>query len=368
MYTLRTRNVNTAFANLISNFSEVYKSAENETPAGWGIVRTESRNGPVLALDGPICVTYESPTERVLFNPGRDCNPFFHLVEAMWMLAGRNDLSTLKHYVSTFGDFSDDGKTLNGAYGYRWRHGIVNRNSPWETEVDQLNILINHLKSTPNTRRAVLQMWNVEDDLMKIDSAKDVCCNLCVVFQTRETYPGEPFKLDMTVYNRSNDLVWGMLGANVVHFSFLQEYVALACGYEVGRYHQISNNLHFYPEKVNLERYLDDCTDLYSCWESSGSETFRLPLFSENESSKFDAALKIYFTQSEGDNPFTHEKGSFIGEVLIPATVAFSYHKNRNYDGAISIANGISSSDWRTVCLEWLFKRKRKYNGKIGSK
>ena len=32
------------------------------------------------------------------------------------------------------------------------------------------------------SRRAVLQMWNVEDDLLKVDSSRDVCCNLSVLF------------------------------------------------------------------------------------------------------------------------------------------------------------------------------------------
>jgi hypothetical protein len=38
----------------------------------------------------------------------------------------------------------------------------------------------------------------------------------------------------MTVTNRSNDLCWGMLGANYVHFTILQEYLAARLGV-VGR-------------------------------------------------------------------------------------------------------------------------------------
>src|SRR5690606_5311325 len=159
---------------------------------------------------------------RVLFNPERDCNPFFHLFEAMWMLAGRNDLAPLQYFVSTFGQFSDDGKTLNGAYGYRWRnaessHEVINEDYGGlgtvpgieVDRVDQLNVIIEELRKNPDSRRCVLQMWNVQDDLMKISKSADVCCNTNCYFLITDG------KLDMTVCNRSNDMVLGMLGANL---------------------------------------------------------------------------------------------------------------------------------------------------------
>lgn len=119
-------------------------------------VQRPSRNGDVLQIDEPVTITYRKPTRRVLFNPVRDANPFFHVYEALWMLAGRNDVAPLTYYNSRMREFSDDGETLNGAYGYRWR------------EANQLDIIVDHLKVDPTSRRAVLQMWNVEDDLLKL--------------------------------------------------------------------------------------------------------------------------------------------------------------------------------------------------------
>lgn len=150
--------------------------------------RSDSRNGPVLQVEEPVLITYEKPKERVLFNQARDCNPFMHLYEALWMLAGRNDVAPLAYYAKQFREYSDDGETLNGAYGYRWRRARNveyypdNPKGVWFGEpaavwpVDQLKILIDHLRDKPDSRRAVLQMWSVEDDLLKIDSSKDVCC------------------------------------------------------------------------------------------------------------------------------------------------------------------------------------------------
>ena len=50
----------------------------------------------------------------------------------------------------------------------------------------------------------------------------------------------------MTVCNRSIDVLWGTYGANVVHMSILQEYIANRVGVPVGPYYQISDSYHVY--------------------------------------------------------------------------------------------------------------------------
>lgn len=194
-----------------------------------------SRNGPVLVAPWPVTTVYRNPTERVLFWPQRDANPFFHLYESLWMLAGRKDLAPLLRYVADFGKFSDDGVTLHGAYGYRWRtHGAV----------DQLAVIAGELTADPDDRRSVLQMWDVHVDLAR--RGKDVPCNLLATFQRDAAGC-----LDLTVFCRSNDLVWGAYGANAVHFSMLLEYMALWVGCPVGVYRQVSVNWHAYTSVLD---------------------------------------------------------------------------------------------------------------------
>src|SRR5690606_25596877 len=82
-------------------------------------IRRQSRNGPVLLSDEPVTTSYSQPTERCVFYQDRDYNVFFNVYEALWMLAGMNDVKPLLRYVKSFGDFSDDGLHLNGAYGHR---------------------------------------------------------------------------------------------------------------------------------------------------------------------------------------------------------------------------------------------------------
>lgn len=327
--------------------------------------RSNSRNGPVLMVEEPVTITYSHPRERVLFNAARDANPFLHLYEALWMLAGREDVAPLAYYTKNFMNYSDDGVTLNGAYGYRWRHA--------DTDVeprDQLEILIEHLQNKPESRRAVLQMWNVADDLMMIDESRDVCCNLSAMFSIREernweaehkmAMPFPPKKyLDMTVTNRSNDMIWGTLGANIVHFSVLLEYMAAHLGVEVGVYNQFSNNMHVYENNWNPHEWL--------AWVPSEEGHYEVfPLVKDPV--VFDEELPRSVGKDWTDEaPFAGEwKEPFFAEVVDPMLRAFGMYKSKDYSSALYWAQRIRADDWRIAARGWLERRinkKEKSNG-----
>lgn len=429
------RNVNDAFPTLVRFFAD----PADLLPEGLAdrFVRSGSRNGDVITIEEPVTLTYDRPTERVLFNQARDANPFFHLYEALWMLAGRNDLAPLLWYVSTFGDYSDDGRTLNGAYGYRWRHSKPMKTvredcpdcgrdwghgycgtcqgrqvlNPRDVYVDQLDLIVEHLRRVPDSRRVVLQMWNVEDDLLKIGVAahyalkpgfdvrpadvlpasKDVCCNTEVFFRLRRGPIGHievPLTyLDMTVINRSNDMVWGTFGANVVHFSFLQEYVAARVGVEAGRYHQVTNNLHVYTTKWEPEKYLadGDGNSLYGPASSDlgVTECMTVPLVSDPEA--FERELPSVVGngyagvgENKGSESLAQEQGRGLAEMWLrrdfsepffqhvakPMILAWAYHKAREYEAAQAVAGDIVAEDWRLAATNWLVKRRRLWEEK----
>jgi len=178
-----------------------------------------------------------------MFWPERDANPFFHLYEALWMLAGRNDVAPLERYVKKSIDYSDDGKTLHGAYGYRWRREFSHYCRRTGVKDDQLEVIASRLKENPEDRRCVLQMWDTRIDLDR--QGKDVPCNTIATFQR-----GIEGELNLVVFNRSNDIIWGCYGANVVQFSFLLEYMAAWIGCPIGTYTQVSVNWHAYDNEV----------------------------------------------------------------------------------------------------------------------
>ena len=221
MHLINARNVHQALPQAIDLLARV------------GVER-RSRNGPVLVSPDPVATTYERPIERVVFWPHRDANPAFHVFESLYMLAGRNDLAGLQRYIKDFGRYSDDGATLAGAYGFRWRRAFGR---------DQLAHIVHALQNDPCDRRQVLQMWDSQRDLVTI--GKDVCCNLVATFQI-----GVDGRLDMLVTQRSGDIIWGVYGANAVHFAVLQEYVARCIGCELGTFTHVTANYHAYLDTL----------------------------------------------------------------------------------------------------------------------
>jgi thymidylate synthase len=386
------RNVNDAFLGLITGF------ANGSIPTS----RRRSRVGKVMVVDEPVMVTYTYPRERVLFNAARDANPFFHLFESLWMLAGRNDVEPLAHYNSQMVNYSDNGETFNGAYGYRWcRHGrtMTEACSRWfnnnfnalksvgdcswkcpvcggcgyapnttypdpmcygcggsgvlnPSEHDQLSLIIDQLKRKPGSRRCVLQMWNVEDDLLKIDVTKEVCCNTHAYFSLRDEGIGSgPVRLDMTVCNRSNDMIWGMLGANVVHFSFLQEYIANCLGVGVGVYNQFSNNLHVYTERWEPEKWLANTM----VFDYANCNT--VPLVKNQ--TVFDQECAAFI-----DSWLGNWTEPFLARVAAPMCRAFNLHKYRRYAEALAVVSQVESDDWQVAAFNWISKRKQLWENK----
>lgn len=315
----------------------------------------ESRNGPTLVMPGPTLLTYRHPEQRVLFNATRNANPFFHLMESLWMLAGRNDVTFVAQFVKRMADFSDDGEVLHGAYGFRWRNWFA---------FDQLDALLEHLADKPNTRRAVLGMWSPNGDLVASEGVggidgKDVPCNTHIYFNVDDA------ALDMTVCNRSNDLVWGACGANAVHLSILQEYLARALGLEMGTYFQFTNNLHLYTERFSVEdlklRYATD--DRYNSPGDGVEVLTPHPLMSVSKAG-WDEDLHKFMSDPLGDAAYMDP---FFNGVAAPMYAAWHEHKHsaRYYAGVVT-ANAIAADDWRVACLEWLNRsgdaRKAKVN------
>lgn len=315
-------------------------------------VKRSSRNGDVYQMAEPVATVYEHPTERVLLHTWRDANPFFHFYESLWMLAGRNDVAPLTKYVKRMETFSDDGFTFNAAYGWRWRnaHG------------DQLSQLINKLKSNHDDRRCVLSIWDPEVDLFKkfsglseLYTGRDAACNLTVTFQIDEHE-----KLNMVVFCRSNDIIWGCYGANAVHFSFLQEYVARSVGVGVGTYTQISVNWHAY---VDIFEKMEANCEEWSWSDPYATQGWKpVPLFeSPADQPKWDQDCRRFVTGT-GFLPANADRDDFcpfFRDVAWPIVEAHDLYKNGSISGALEAIAQCAADDWRVACIQWLTRRVR---------
>lgn len=322
MLTINARNVNDAFSEATWKINV------------WG-VEEDSRNGKCLVATEPVLTCYSKPLERMLWEPKRDANPFFHVMEAMWMLAGRNDVESVSKYARQIAEYSDDGVTLNGAYGYRWRNHF---------EHDQIDWVIKHLKAQPNSRRAVLGMWDPMEDPPAIDhGSSDVPCNTHAYFRVNQG------RLNMTVCCRSNDIVWGCYGTNAVHMSYLMEYVACALGVMVGRYYQFSNNWHMYERHYWL---LKTTTEID--WYSVGMYHMT-PLTDPAGSSTLIDDLIAYFDGDPLD--FRFIESPYLQKVIRPLVNAWSIHKEGDTKDAIQAVNFCTDQAIATACIAWLTRR-----------
>jgi len=311
-------------------------------------VKRPSRNGPVRTFDCPVTTIYNAPTERVVFSPARDANPFFHFMEGLWMLAGRNDVAWISQFNSTIEQFSDNGVHFHGAYGYRWRNHFPDDlaiNDPGVAVLDQLATIANMLKVNPDDRRVVLQMWDPTADLgMK---GKDFPCNTQILFRIN------PYgTLDMTVINRSNDMIWGAYGANAVHMSMLQEVLAAWIGVPVGRYWQISTNLHVY-ESV-YQKHIDLLTTESSDAYFTNVDTFPMV---NGDIARWFGELEMFMSCG----PVMGYQDPFFRRVASPIHSAWFKWKDKSNPSrgveAIQILDNCIAADWRRACIEWIERR-----------
>jgi hypothetical protein len=185
----------------------------------------------------------------------------------------------------------------------------------------------------------------------------------------------------MTVINRSNDMVWGCLGANYVHMSFLQEYIACSLGLKVGLYHQFTNNLHVYEANWFPDKWLSDVEP--DPYQSRPDAYPNPPLFRPNLTelsedpgpvclgqSDFDSDLSRLFSVWDSSGLSFPDLGlvpwmsPFFKDVVVPLIIAWKLHLSRNYAGAILIAERITHSDWRLACKQWLQRRQFKYENR----
>lgn len=314
-------------------------------------VQRDSRNGPVLVFPEPVTTVYERPAERVVFWPSRDANPFFHLMESLWMLAGRNDVEYVAQYVQRMRSFSDDGVTFHGAYGYRWRQHF---------DFDQLRAIIKALSRDKDCRRQVLSMWDARADLGR--EGKDLPCNLQAVFQI-----ATDGRLDMMVTNRSNDIVWGAYGANAVHFSYLHEFVARAVGVEQGVYRQVSANLHGYvavlDQVKDLPAYAPDplghpTPDPYV---TGLVEPF--PLMTIEPGAWMDELL-MFLSNPEA----VGFRDPFFRRVAVPMHLAHEAYKRGSgetkFTEATVLLKTVAATDWQLAAADWIDRRWERFQNR----
>jgi thymidylate synthase len=185
--------------------------------------------GASLRLTDPRRRLVDAPPARVL-------NPAFAAAEAVWILSG-SDAPWIYEYNRRLAEYTDHGR-LMGAYGPRLRR--------WHGITDQLGRVRELLLTDPDSRRAVVQLFDPDTDFA---GYKDVPCTLGYRFFLRDGL------LHMHTTMRSQDL-WLGFGYDIFTATIVQEILAGWLGAGLGDYcHQV-DSLHLYQRDLAAARRL----------------------------------------------------------------------------------------------------------------
>lgn len=154
------------------------------------------------------------------------------LHELLWFLKGDTNIKYLKENgVSIWDEWADENGNLGPVYGSQWRK--------WETKsgefIDQIEQVVNEIKHNPNSRRLLVNAWNVGE----IENMKLPPCHYAFQFYVADG------KLSLMWQQRSVDTFLG-LPYNIASYAFLTYMVAQQCDLEVGELIFSGGDVHLY--------------------------------------------------------------------------------------------------------------------------
>jgi thymidylate synthase len=154
------------------------------------------------------------------------------IYELLWFLRGDTNVKYLnEHGVTIWDEWADQDGNLGRVYGAQW--------CDWRTadgrSINQIDQVINQIKTTPDSRRLIVSAWNV-GELEKM--ALPPCHSLFQFF----VQDGE---LSCQLYQRSADLFLGV-PFNIASYALLTMMVAQVCDLKPGTFVHTFGDLHLY--------------------------------------------------------------------------------------------------------------------------
>jgi hypothetical protein len=186
-----------------------------------------------------------------------------------------------------------------------------------------------------------------------------VPCNTIATFQ--RDFEG---RLDLTVFCRSNDIIWGAYGANAVHMSFLLEYMALWIRCPVGVYRQVSVNWHGYLKTIEPLQHLRHhlyVPDLMPY--SDDTKCHYTPMAADGDIKRVCELIQILLEDADGIDPFGQGYGPEILEEPWAANVYTVLKAHHEYkvscaaDALDVLDDGDVTNDWNIAARQWLQRR-----------
>ena len=160
--------------------------------------------------------------------------------ELLWFLRGESNVAWLQENgIRIWNEWADDNGELGPVYGVQWRSWPT----PDGQHIDQIEQVIQTLRSNPDSRRIIVSAWNVAE----LDQMALMPCHAFFQFYVADG------KLSCQLYQRSADLFLGV-PFNIASYALLTHMVAQQAGLEIGEFIWTGGDCHIYNDHFDQVR------------------------------------------------------------------------------------------------------------------
>ena len=143
--------------------------------------------------------------------------------------------------VRIWNEWADENGELGHVYGYQWRSWPDYKGGT----IDQIQRAVDDIKNNPDSRRIIVNAWNVAD----LDNMNLPPCHMFFQFYVADG------KLSLQMYQRSADTFLGV-PFNIASYALLLQMMAQVTGLKAGEFIHTTGDTHIYRnhlEQVKLQ-------------------------------------------------------------------------------------------------------------------
>ena len=162
------------------------------------------------------------------------------IYELLWFLKGSTNIKFLQeNNVHIWDEWADENGELGPVYGHQWRswpdyNGGV---------IDQIQYVVDQLKTNPNSRRMIVSAWNVAE----VNKMALPPCHTIFQFYVA----GD--RLSLQLYQRSADTFLGV-PFNIASYALLLQMMAQVTGFRPGDFIHTTGDTHLYLNHLEQAR------------------------------------------------------------------------------------------------------------------
>ncbi len=162
------------------------------------------------------------------------------IYELLWFLRGDTNVHYLQeHGVRIWNEWADANGDLGHIYGYQWRSWPDYRGG----HIDQIARAVDDIKHNPDSRRIIVNAWNVGD----LDQMNLPPCHMFFQFYVAQG------RLSLQMYQRSADTFLGV-PFNIASYALLLQMMAQVTGLRAGDFIHTLGDAHIYLNHLDQVR------------------------------------------------------------------------------------------------------------------